>query len=184
MRVLPLVRHNSNNGVATCLLRSSKSVIPVCGQWRGWRNSFTSIRKSILKEKWERFFSTSPWAQECFFYQRGVSFADIPSDLSVQVAGEARGAPGSGHSDDEHFWFQAQVPHQTCVPPPVQWLPPAVQEERVSRANVTFPPGSAVPYNTAGFAFAQYKTWSINNPTMPPPTFLTIHGPWIDFYYF
>lgn len=56
MWALLLVRHNSNNGVGACLLRSSKSVIPACSQWRGWRNSFTSIRKSILKEKWETFF--------------------------------------------------------------------------------------------------------------------------------
>lgn len=35
------------------LPRSSKNVTPVCSQWRGWRNLFTSIRKSILRERWE-----------------------------------------------------------------------------------------------------------------------------------
>lgn len=82
--------------------------------------------------------------KHCFF------FADIPSDLSVQMAGEARWAPGSGHADDEHLWLQAQVPHQTRVPPPVQRLSPAVQEEGVSEANVTVPPGSKVKNSKDG----------------------------------
>lgn len=36
----------------------------------------------------------------------------------------------------------------------------------MSQANVTFPAGSKVQYNTAVFTFPQYKTWSINNQTI------------------
>lgn len=62
-------------------------------------------------------------------------FPDLSSDLSVPLAGEARWAPGGGHADDEHVGLKAEAAHQTCVPPPVQWLSPAVQEEGVSDMN-------------------------------------------------
>lgn len=57
---------------------------------------------------------------------------DISSDLSVPLAGEARGAPGGGHSDHEHLWLQAEAAHQACVPPPLQRLSAALQTEGVS----------------------------------------------------
>lgn len=61
-----------------------------------------------------------------------LSFADLPSDLSVALAGETRRAPGGGHPDDEYIRVEAEVTHQACVPPPVQRLSAAVQEEGVS----------------------------------------------------
>lgn len=60
--------------------------------------------------------------------------ADLSPDLPVPLAGETRRAPGGGHSDDELFWVEAQVTHQAGLPPPVQRLPAAVQEEGVSDA--------------------------------------------------
>lgn len=59
-------------------------------------------------------------------------FVDLSSYFPVTLAGKARRTPGSRHSDNEHLWIKAQVTHQASVPPPVQWLPAAVQEEGVS----------------------------------------------------
>lgn len=58
--------------------------------------------------------------------------ADLSSDLSVPLAGETRRAAGGRHPDDDNVWVQAQVAHQARVPPSVQRLPAAIQEEGVS----------------------------------------------------
>lgn len=147
--VLSLVRHNSNNHVGMCPLRSSKNVTPVCSRWRGWKNWFTLIRKSILRERWLKSLQivyfvlssvgkglTSMSLLVIFF--SAVSFVlypvfvDLSSDLSVPLACETWWATGGGHTDDEYLWIKTQVTHQACVPPPVQWLSAAVQEEGVS----------------------------------------------------
>lgn len=132
------MRHNSNNHVGMCLLRSSKNVTPVCSQWRGWRNLFTSIRRSTLRERWglqrwHRIHFLCLNVVQCLIFSNICPVSvDLSSDLSVPLAGETRWAPGSGHSDDEYFWIEAQASHQASVPPPVQWLSPAVQTEGVS----------------------------------------------------